>query len=111
VTQLLGVASSPPPSSTDRSGVFAPPKPRTLPPPPAPEPPATIEERYAKLQARLAQMSDDFKATYEENFVMSWIHHDSALEGVVYTSVATSRPSRWCASSASASASQPRWTS
>jgi Fic family protein len=61
------------------------PKARTLPPPPPPEPPATIEERYAKLQARLGQTSEDFRGAYEENFIMSWIHHDSALEGVVYT--------------------------
>jgi hypothetical protein len=86
ISQLLGVSSQPPPSSTtERNSAFVAPKPRTLPPPPAPEPPATIEERYAKLQARLQQTSDDFRSTYEENFVMSWIHHDSALEGVVYT--------------------------
>lgn len=85
VQQLLGISSAPPPSSSDRSAVFTPPKPRTLPPPPPPPPPATIEERYAKLQGRLQQMSEDFRSTYEENFVMSWIHHDSALEGVVYT--------------------------
>jgi hypothetical protein len=81
---FLGTSSVPPPSSTDRAQVFTP-KPRTLPPPPPPATPATVEERYAKLQARLGQMSEDFKSTYEENFVMSWIHHDSALEGVVYT--------------------------
>jgi Fic/DOC family len=84
--QLLGIApsSAPPPSSADRATPFVH-KPRTLPPPPVVEPPATIEERYAKMQARLSQMNEEFRSSYEENFVMSWIHHDSALEGVVYT--------------------------
>jgi hypothetical protein len=84
VQVFLGSSSAPPPSSAERSPAFMP-KTRSLPPPPPPELPATIEERYAKLQARLAQTSEDFRNTYEENFVMSWIHHDSALEGVVYT--------------------------
>jgi len=78
--------SQPPPSSTERGPASATPKVRTQPPPPPPpEPPATIEERYAKLVERLSQASEDFRTSYEENFVMSWIHHDSALEGVVYT--------------------------
>lgn len=83
---FLGTSGSqPPPSSTERGQSFAP-KPRTLPPPPPPEPPpATVEERYAKVLARLQQATEEFRANYEENFIMSWIHHDSALEGVVYT--------------------------
>jgi hypothetical protein len=83
---FLGTSGSqPPPSSTERSPSFTP-KPRSLPPPPPPEPPpATIEERYAKVLARLQQTTEEFRANYEENFIMSWIHHDSALEGVVYT--------------------------
>ena len=78
---------------------------------------------------RLSTTSDEFRANYEENFLMSWIHHDSALEGVVYTyeelrtavnpnvtvvpdsslqsvceeSVGIRRRSRSCASSANAS--------
>jgi len=75
---------SQPPSSSVAPGYI--PKPRTLPPPPpAPEPPATVEERYAKVVDRLKHTSEDFRSAYEENFLMSWIHHDSALEGVVYT--------------------------
>jgi len=75
--------SQPPPSSVAPGYI---PKPRTLPPPPPPpEPPATIEERYAKVMERLKHTNEDFRSAYEENFLMSWIHHDSALEGVVYT--------------------------
>jgi len=76
--------TQPPPSSMERTPGYVP-KPRTLPPPPPPEPPASIEDRYAKVLERLAHTSDDFRSAYEENFLMSWIHHDSALEGVVYT--------------------------
>jgi hypothetical protein len=78
-------SSHPPPSSIERLPGFIP-KPRSLPAPlPPPEPPASIEERYAKVQERLKHTADDFRNAYEENFLMSWIHHDSALEGVVYT--------------------------
>ncbi len=56
-------------------------------PPPAPPvlPPASIEERYALIQARLESQPNSFKHDYAESFDMSWIYHDSALEGVVYT--------------------------
>ncbi len=56
-------------------------------PPPAPPvlPPASIEERYALIQARLESQPNTFKHDYAESFDMSWIYHDSALEGVVYT--------------------------
>ncbi len=58
---------------------------RTLPPPPPPPPPATIEERYARITERLAKTDEAFRREYEESYLMSWIYHDSALEGVVYT--------------------------
>lgn len=61
------------------------PIPRTIPPAPPPPPPASIEERYAKIRERIAQTDDTFRAEYEENLLISWIYHDSALEGVVYT--------------------------
>lgn len=61
------------------------PIPRTIPPAPPPPPPATIEERYAKIRERIAQTDDTFRAEYEDNLLISWIYHDSALEGVVYT--------------------------
>jgi Fic family protein len=54
------------------------------PPPPAP-PPASLEERISILQGRLAKQSDAFRQRYVENLDMSWIYHDSALEGVVYS--------------------------
>jgi Fic family protein len=54
---------------------------------PAPEPPKplTLEERTALLEARLLKSEPDFLQSYRENLDMSWIYHDSALEGVVYT--------------------------
>jgi Fic family protein len=54
---------------------------------PAPQPPkpATLEERTADLEARLQRADANFQRTYRENLDISWIYHDSALEGVVYT--------------------------
>lgn len=50
-----------------------------------PAPPAALDERWAVIQKRLAQQPERFQREYAESFDMSWIHHDSALEGVVYT--------------------------
>lgn len=47
--------------------------------------PMTFEERAASIENRLAEQSDEFRARYWDSFYMSWIYHDSALEGVVYT--------------------------
>jgi hypothetical protein len=81
--RLTGIRPTPHPPSNPLL------RPRTVPPPPPPppviEPPASVEERYGLVQERLRGSSDDFRTEYEENFLMSWIHHDSALEGVVYT--------------------------
>jgi len=57
------------------------------PPAKAPEPPKTlsIEERTASLEERLQKADVPFQEHYRENLDMSWIYHDSALEGVVYT--------------------------
>jgi len=54
---------------------------------PAPEPPKplTVEERTALLEQRLLKSDAAFLQGYRENLDMSWIYHDSALEGVVYT--------------------------
>ncbi|MGO8996322.1 MAG: Fic family protein [Polyangiaceae bacterium] len=55
---------------------------------PAPEPPKpvlSIEERTALLETRLTKAEASFQEQYRENLDMSWIYHDSALEGVVYT--------------------------
>jgi hypothetical protein len=50
-----------------------------------PPPPSEIDARWAKIQQRLSAMPERFQREYAESFDMSWIHHDSALEGVVYT--------------------------
>jgi hypothetical protein len=60
-------------------------RPRTLPPPPPVAPPESIEDRFALVQQRLAKMDDAFRKEHEEAMLMSWIYHDSALEGSVYT--------------------------
>ncbi|HEX2882587.1 MAG TPA: Fic family protein, partial [Polyangiaceae bacterium] len=60
-------------------------RPRTLPPPPPVAPPESIEDRYALVQQRLTKMDDAFRKEHEEAMLMSWIYHDSALEGSVYT--------------------------
>jgi Fic family protein len=54
---------------------------------PAPQPPKplTLEERTADLEVRLQKADAAFQKTYRENLDISWIYHDSALEGVVYT--------------------------
>jgi hypothetical protein len=57
------------------------------PPVPAPEPPKvlSVEERTAYLEDRLKGAPEDAQAKYRADLDMSWIAHDSALEGVVYT--------------------------
>ncbi len=57
-------------------------EPRLTPLPPSPE---LIEERFRLINERLSRADESFKRQYDESFEMSWIHHDSALEGVVYT--------------------------
>jgi Fic family protein len=69
---------------------FTGPKPAkyTIPPPPPlppPPPPASLEERVALVQSRLGKQDEGFRNRYLESFDMSWIYHDSALEGVVYS--------------------------
>lgn len=61
------------------------PEPPPPPPPPRVEPPETIEERYLLIQKRLGETEESFRREYQESFDMSWIYHDSALEGTVYT--------------------------
>jgi Fic family protein len=45
----------------------------------------TLEERVAKLEERLLVAGPDFQQSYRDSLDMSWIYHDSALEGAVYT--------------------------
>ncbi len=54
---------------------------------PAPEAPKamSIEERTAYLENRLLGAPPDVHQKYRDDLDMSWIAHDSALEGVVYT--------------------------
>jgi Fic family protein len=47
----------------------------------------SLEERVAALEERLQKTSPEFQRMYRDNLDMSWIYHDSALEGTVYTSV------------------------
>ncbi|KYF58662.1 hypothetical protein BE08_11770 [Sorangium cellulosum] len=63
-----------------------PPRIVTLPLPMLPPPRrATIEERSALIEQRLNAQTEEFRRRYIESLDMSWIYHDSALEGVVYT--------------------------
>jgi hypothetical protein len=62
-----------------------PPEPPREPPPPRVELPETIEERFVLIQKRLGEADEAFRREYQESFDMSWIYHDSALEGTVYT--------------------------
>lgn len=50
-----------------------------------PPKPLTIEERVAKLEERLLAAGEEFQKNYRDGLDMSWIYHDSALEGSVYT--------------------------
>jgi Fic family protein len=52
--------------------------------PPAPKV-VPLEERTATLERRLQAADTDFQRQYKENLDMSWIYHDTAIEGVVYT--------------------------
>jgi Fic family protein len=57
-------------------------RPSAAPPPPKP---VSLEERTALLEKRLLDTGIEFQTYYRDNLDMSWIYHDSALEGVVYT--------------------------
>jgi hypothetical protein len=45
----------------------------------------SLEERWASLEERLLKADPEFQRAYQESLDMSWIYHDSALEGSVYT--------------------------
>ena len=45
----------------------------------------SIEERASQIEQRLAAAGEDFRKRYLDSLDMSWIYHDSALEGTVYT--------------------------
>lgn len=46
--------------------------------------PGTIEEKVQKLRELEAQASPELRGDFNYRLDMSWIHHDNALEGVVY---------------------------
>jgi hypothetical protein len=86
VHRLVGVRHA---DSSPRNPVPTPPPAEHRPTPPPPPPPApvaeSVEDRYRIILERLATGPEALKKEYEETLEMSWIHHDSALEGVVYT--------------------------
>ncbi len=47
--------------------------------------PTSIEERTAYLEARLQKSSPTVQQHYRDSLDLSWIAHDSAIEGTVYT--------------------------
>jgi Fic family protein len=66
-------------ASTKRSSAS-----RAAAPPPPPKP-ISLEERTALLEGRLQATDPEFQRLYKENLDMSWIYHDTAIEGTVYT--------------------------
>jgi Fic family protein len=60
-------------------------KKKATPTPPEAPKALTVEERYASLEERLKTAPPEAVAKYLADLDMSWIAHDSALEGVVYT--------------------------
>ncbi len=82
--RMMGSPTPPPPPSSAPSSPAEEPF-RSAHPPAKPEPPARIDERYMLIEQRLRDMPESFQREYRENLDMSWIYHDSALEGVVYT--------------------------
>jgi hypothetical protein len=78
----LGKSGDPPSVQPESASVSDRPKQPTPPPPPVTE---SIEQRHIRILERLAQAGEAMRKEYEETLEMSWIHHDSALEGVVYT--------------------------
>jgi Fic family protein len=45
----------------------------------------SLEERSRELETRIQRQTPEFRQRYLESFEMSWVYHDTALEGVVYT--------------------------
>ncbi len=79
--RLRTSAPVPAPNPSPMTAAYRPPTAR----PPPKAPPARITERYASVRSRLTKAGEEFQREYRESLDMSWIYHDSALEGVVYT--------------------------
>ncbi len=75
----------PPRTPAKKKQGSAPKQPAKSAPPPAPPRPQSIEERTAYLERELQKAPAEFQQQYRENLDMSWIYHDAAIEGVVYT--------------------------
>ncbi len=45
----------------------------------------SIEQRFTRIETRIKGVGEEFAKRYYALFDRSWIYHDSALEGVVYT--------------------------
>jgi Fic family protein len=82
-TRLVGVRPAEPGSVP--SSQFVPEHRPTPPPQPPPPVQEGVEIRYQRILERLERAGEGLKKEYESTLEMSWIHHDSALEGVVYT--------------------------
>ena len=86
--------ASPAKSASSGKRLSAPPRPAVrepqqrvvaLPLPLAPPPRRlSLEERAASVETRVTAATEEFRHRYTDSFDMSWIYHDSALEGVVY---------------------------
>lgn len=48
--------------------------------------PPTLEERFVTIEQRVTEQAPEFQRQFRNSFDMSWIYHDTALEGTVYTS-------------------------
>ncbi|MBP9112224.1 MAG: Fic family protein [Polyangiaceae bacterium] len=59
---------------------------RPLPPAPEIPKPKSFEERSRLVEERLAKADPAFVAELRQNLELSWVYHDSVLEGTVYTS-------------------------
>jgi Fic family protein len=67
--------SAPVPKKSARPAPAMPPAPRVR----------SLEERMYSAEERLQAATAEFRAAYTERLDMSWIYHDAALEGSVYT--------------------------
>ena len=67
----------------------------------------TLEQRARRIEQRLADQSLEFREKYQENLEMSWIYHDTALEGTVYTFEELASSMRGIAPAPSDSSAQP----
>jgi hypothetical protein len=83
--RLLGVRLPSEIAQDPPRATHAPQPPPAGPPQPPPPPALSVEERWALINERLNGMDEQFQREYRESFEMSWVYHDSALEGVVYT--------------------------